>query len=186
MNLMHPSPPTRRALLAWLLAAPLTAAAQSTPDTRWEDLVPKGWDPMAGIKMPSRIGLMNDSDPQVLELMRELRASWDNAPTRGELNDKPVRLSGYVVPLEQVQGEVKEFLLVPYFGACIHTPPPPANQIVHVLPAAGQKAARGLRTMDVVTVQGKLRTARVDSAMGASGYRIDAAAVEPYRAPATR
>ncbi|MCE8523575.1 DUF3299 domain-containing protein [Ruegeria pomeroyi] len=44
-----------------------------------------------------------------------------------------VRLPGYVLPLEFKGRKVVEFLLVPTVGACIHTPPPPANQIVHVV-----------------------------------------------------
>jgi hypothetical protein len=75
---------------------------------------------------------------------------------------------------------VKEFLLVPYFGACIHSPPPPANQIVHVVPA---KAAQGLRAMDVVWVIGRLQARRQDSYMGRSGYHMEAAKLEPYVPP---
>ena len=44
-----------------------------------------------------------------------------------------VRLPGYVLPLEFKDRKAVEFLLVPTVGACIHTPPPPANQIVHVV-----------------------------------------------------
>ena len=44
-----------------------------------------------------------------------------------------VRLPGYVLPLEFKDRKAVEFLLVPTVGACIHTPPPPANQVVHVV-----------------------------------------------------
>ena len=74
-------------------------------------------------------------------MMRQMRELWDNAPTNPKMDGARVRLPGYVVPLEEVKGELKEFLLVPYFGACIHSPPPPANQIVHV---TSQHAAEGL------------------------------------------
>jgi uncharacterized protein len=159
------------------------ASAVTTKDTPWDELMPKGWDPMASFKRTPQTRMLNDSDPRVLEMMRDLRAVWDAAPTRPELDGQPVQLSGYIVPLEQSRGELREFLLVPYFGACIHTPPPPANQIVHVLPAKGSK---GLRSMDAVTVRGALRTQRTDSTMGASGYRIDAAHVELYTPPPGR
>jgi len=66
---------------------------------------------------------------------------------------------------------------VPYFGACIHSPPPPSNQIVHVLP---KSAAKGLRSMDAVWITGTLVTVRTDSYMGAAGYRIEALSVAPY------
>ena len=49
-----------------------------------------------------------------------------------ELNDKMVRIPGYLLPLEFEDKKVVEFLLVPWVGACIHEPSPPANQIVHV------------------------------------------------------
>ena len=60
-----------------------------------------------------------------------------------------VRIPGVVVPLEDSKDGLKEFLLVPYFGACVHSPPPPANQIVHVLP---KSPAKGLRSMDAVWI----------------------------------
>lgn len=84
-----------------------------------------------------------------------------------------------MVPLEEVRGNITEFLLVPYFGACIHSPPPPANQIVFVLPKTGVK---GFRAMDTVWVTGRLVTTRQSSFMGASGYRLDASTVERYAA----
>ena len=50
-----------------------------------------------------------------------------------ELDGQFVKLPGFIVPLESDEGGlIDEFLLVPYFGACIHTPPPPPNQIVYV------------------------------------------------------
>ena len=49
-----------------------------------------------------------------------------------ELVGTSVRLPGYIVPLAFKDQKVVQFLLVPTVGACIHTPPPPANQIVHV------------------------------------------------------
>jgi len=49
-----------------------------------------------------------------------------------KLNGKTIRIPGYLLPLEFEDKKVIEFLLVPWVGACIHTPPPPPNQIVHV------------------------------------------------------
>jgi uncharacterized protein len=94
-----------------------------------------------------------------------------------------LKLPGYIVPLEATQGALKEFLLVPYFGACIHSPPPPANQIVHVVAAT---PAKGFKAMDVVWVSGKMRVTRVDSAMGVAGYRMEAVAIETFVAPPRR
>jgi hypothetical protein len=80
------------------------------------------------------------------------------------------------VPLEREGTALKEFLLVPYFGACIHVPPPPANQIVHVIATKPVDTA----TMDAVWVSGKLTLERVQTHMGGSAYRLRAAKIEPY------
>ena len=48
-----------------------------------------------------------------------------------------VRVPGYIVPLEDFQAQTSRFLLVPYVGACIHSPPPPPNQIVAVVMVDG-------------------------------------------------
>ncbi|MCU9846746.1 DUF3299 domain-containing protein [Defluviimonas sp. WL0024] len=60
---------------------------------------------------------------------REAAASAVNE----DLVGTSVRLPGYVLPLQFKDRKAVEFLLVPTVGACIHTPPPPANQIVHVV-----------------------------------------------------
>ena len=57
------------------------------------------------------------------------------------LASKRVRIAGYLLPIELDGALVKEFLLVPYVGACIHVPPPPANQIVHVTYDPGFKSS---------------------------------------------
>jgi len=168
--------------------ATASAAKPATPKpqpagtvTLWEDLVPKDWDPMAGLKLDGAgAGMLRDGDPKAMALLDKLREVWDNAPVRNDLDGQPVKLPGYLVPLESSKGEVSELLLVPYFGACIHTPPPPANQIVHVKLAKPVKLA----TMDVIVVSGKLHAGRTDSPMGVSGYRVEGATVEKYQPPA--
>ena len=168
----------RRLLLATALTLPLSLGAQGTApkETTWEELMPKDWDPMKDLRMGDA-GLVPEGSVKERNLMRQMRELWDNAPTNPKMDGARVRLPGYVVPLEEVKGELKEFLLVPYFGACIHSPPPPANQIVHVRASTPLK---GWRTMDAVWVNGTLKATRSDSAMGASGYSIDDPVVERY------
>jgi uncharacterized protein len=170
-------PIRRRTLLAAALLAPLCARANAPKETSWDDLMPKDWDPMKDLRQLGDAGLVQEGSVQERNLMRKLREIWDNAPTNPKMDGARVRLPGYVVPLEEVKGELKEFLLVPYFGACIHSPPPPANQIVHVISDTPMK---GWRTMDAVWVNGTLRAARTDSAMGVSGYSIADPVVERY------
>jgi hypothetical protein len=183
-------PPARRAALIggagvaalallWHLT-PADAADAAKPgvarELRWEELVPKDWDPLKRFR-DAKLGAYADTDPRAVALMKEMRETWDNAPTNAALNGQSVRIAGYLVPLEEVKGELKQFLLVPYFGACIHTPPPPANQIVDVRPTVPVK---GYTTMSPVWVHGVIRTARDDTAMGVSGYRLEAVKVEAY------
>ena len=150
--------------------------------TRWGELVPKDWDPYASLGALNPQGSaalpFNDASPEAMELNAKLREVWDNAPTDRALDGARTRLPGYVVPLEESRQGLKEFLLVPYFGACIHTPPPPANQIVHVVL---DKPVRGVRSMDAVWVVGTLKTVRRGSDMGVSGYQLRATALAPYQ-----
>ncbi len=180
-------PPNRRRLLALAAASGLisllpTSWAADPKETTWESLMPRGWDPMKGFKGRNLQGL-TDGDPKAQALMDELRASWDQAPTVPEMNGRSVRIAGYVVPLEEGKGELREFLLVPYFGACIHTPPPPANQIIHVTPV---QPLKGIKGMVPVWASGTLKIQRDESAMGVSGYHLEAVKVDPYEERAGR
>lgn len=69
------------------------------------------------------------------EITEKRRARGQTANEK--LNGKTIRIPGYLLPLEFEDKKVTEFLLVPWVGACIHTPPPPPNQIVHVKLANG-------------------------------------------------
>jgi uncharacterized protein len=168
---------SRRAVLVLALLPALPAhAADAFREITWDDLVPKDWDPLKQFK-DANLAMMNDADPRAAALMKKMRETWDNAPTVNAMDGQAVRLPGYLVPLEETKAGISEFLLVPYFGACIHTPPPPSNQIVHVKVAA---PAKGVKSMDAVWIQGTLKTLRTDSYMGASSYRMSAVKVEPY------
>lgn len=181
MNTPHPARPsaTRRAILTALCAAPLAALAQpgAYRTVSWDDLVPPDWDPASSFDDIADLADLPDTDPRVQALYDRMRKVWDEAPTVASLNQSAVRIPGYVVPLEEGPQGVREFLLVPYFGACIHTPPPPANQIIHVF---SNPPAAGLRTMDTIWVSGQMVTERGDSDMGASGYRLYADMIDPY------
>ncbi len=152
------------------------AAAGAFRDIKWEELVPKDWDPLKQFK-DLNLSMMKDGDPRTGELLKRMRETWDNAPTNNAMDGAAVRIPGFLVPVADTKTGMKEFLLVPYFGACIHTPPPPANQIIYVQPKTPPK---GLKSMDTVWVSGTLKTLRSDSYMGSSGYRMDATVVEPY------
>jgi uncharacterized protein len=142
----------------------------------WEQLIPAGWDPFKDLKALN-LDALKDNDPKAEEALQKMRKMWDNAPINPLVLGQNLRLPGYVVPLEDLPEGMKEFLLVPYFGACVHSPPPPANQIVHVVL---EKPAKRLRLMDVVWVTGPMSATKTDSHMGVAAYRIDARQVAPY------
>jgi hypothetical protein len=99
------------------------------------------------------------------------------------MNGQRVRIPGFVVPLETDGKTIREFLLVPYFGACIHVPPPPANQLIHVMP---DKPVPDKWNMVPVWVNGILTVARFDSDLGNAGYQLRGIEVEEYKEPMPR
>jgi hypothetical protein len=142
----------------------------------WEQLIPAGWDPYKDLKALN-LDTLKDNDPKADEALKKMRKMWDNAPINPLILGQSVRLPGYMVPLEDLPEGTKEFLLVPYFGACVHSPPPPANQIVHVVL---DKPSKRFRLMDTLWVTGPLSATKTDSHMGVSSYRIDAKLVAPF------
>lgn len=103
-----------------------------------------------------------------------------------ELDGQVIRMPGYLLPLEFSGKEVTEFLLVPYVGACIHSPPPPPNQIVHV---KAEKPFANLAVFAPIWVTGKMSTASAKKSLslvdGAAdidiGYSMKASQVEAYK-----
>ncbi|HEU0119909.1 MAG TPA: DUF3299 domain-containing protein [Bryobacteraceae bacterium] len=81
-----------------------------------------------------------------------------------------VRIAGYMVPLDDGFQEVNEFLLVPTAGACIHTPPPPGNQIVYATMSTGRPAK--VELIYSVWAYGRLEISSTESPYGAAGYKL--------------
>ena len=117
--------------------------------------------------------------------IRELRRQRAHAVVE-DLNGKQIRMPGYALPLEFSGTQITEFLLVPWVGACIHTPPPPPNQIVYVKVDQGIKN-RGRFTPVWVTGEMTVKAATknlylVDGSAGIDvGYSLQASLVEPYK-----
>lgn len=147
----------------------------------WEDLIPSDFNPDTLFQtVAARYGIeeLDDNDPRASELMAEIRQIWNHAPVVESLHDRRVRLPGLVVPLEGDGKQMSEFLLVPYYGACIHVPPPPSNQVVYV--KTGTKKAQVKQMFDAVWVTGKLLTEHHPTDIGSTGYTLEAEKVEPY------
>ena len=99
-------------------------------------------------------------------------------PVVKELDGVQVKLPGYIVPLEVGEdGRVTEFLLVPYFGACIHVPPPPSNQIVHATSELGVKVDELYQPF---WIEGPLKVEHASSELADAGYRMEAQKIYLY------
>lgn len=129
---------------------------------------------------------LGKSGIDITELMAK-RKQFQTAVVE-ELNGQRVRIPGYLLPLEMSDTKVKEFLLVPYVGACIHVPPPPLNQIIYV--KIIQKEGYEVKSMfEPVWVSGEISvksTAKdlylVDGTTGVNiGYAMQANRVELYK-----
>jgi hypothetical protein len=93
------------------------------------------------------------------------------------MNGLSVRIPGFVVPVEFDEESITEFFLVPYFGACIHSPPPPPNQIIYVHAPKGLK----LDTLyDPFWISGKLSTSMVENYMATAAYSLKMTSYEAY------
>lgn len=173
----------RGLVVAVAFASTLSAAyaAPEAEELRWDDLWPDGEDDI------------------IQELYSEhLSNLWNNPVAEGseadvgvqigtfnvvdDLDGVRVRLPGYAVPFDfRPGGQVSEFLLVPYYGACLHQPPPPPNQTVYVAPAEGDVQLPDLWTP--IWVEGEMRTEERMSDLANSAYTIIVDNVERYELP---
>lgn len=143
----------------------------------WDALIPEDWRPDV-LMDQYNVDEMSDEDPRAQQLLDKLKELWSKAPVVPALDGQLVKLPGFVVPLEMDVAKINQFLLVPYYGACIHVPPPPANQTVHVLMREGM-AFEG-QLFDTVWVTGTMRVEHLSSELAEAGYRLEEASVTPY------
>lgn len=92
--------------------------------------------------------------------------------------ERGVKVPGYMVPLEDWAGEVSEFLLVPYVGACVHTPPPPPNQLVYVGMENGQRVP--VSFWNPVWIHGTLTVEKTTNLYGSVSFKMAGTSITPY------
>jgi len=162
----------------------------------WEDLMPEGEDKLLAelytefyedqekqFRDQLTLSQAAKAEGDVMSLIDEGSAQdkMDQIGTYNvveDLNGARIRLPGYVVPLDfNAASEYNEFLLVPYFGACLHTPPPPPNQIVFIKSDPATKIAN---INEPVWVEGVMKTGQFGSDLGNSAYELTLAKLEPY------
>jgi hypothetical protein len=162
-------------------------SAAETNKIQWEALIPPDWNPNRVFEemTDEQYNALSDEALSVLE--EKAQAMFDAAPVIDELNGKRVKIPGFVLPLEFSNTLLKEFLLVPYYGACVHTPPPPANQIIY----GKLKAEAELNNIyEPVWITGTLQTTRSNNQLSEPGvvnglevqsaYTMSVDLIEPY------
>lgn len=147
----------------------------------WDDLLPKDFDFQTirdQIDLDSyNIQNMDDTDPEAQRLFADLQDAMSSVPLVTSLDGQETRLPGFLVPLENTGDAVREFFLVPYYGACIHTPPPPSNQIVHVVL---EEAIPFDNMFEPYWAEGTMTIAQTETDIGTAGYRFESAHIRPY------
>lgn len=150
-------------------------------------------DPDTDAEFVSWRDLMPDEDVELFLALEEGRASPDmmsrfQGRVDGQmgtfnvvedLDGLIVRMPGYILPIDYAQqGAAREFLLLPYHGACIHYPPPPPNQIVHL---RSEEPIRFDALWEPVWVEGRIEIQRVDTELADTAYAMAVRSVTPYQ-----
>ncbi|WP_202987570.1 DUF3299 domain-containing protein [Cellvibrio polysaccharolyticus] len=120
---------------------------------------------------------------QAIQAGQSQERTWQDAlvstRVRPELDNTNIRLAGYIVPIDFDDNDViTSFFLVPYFGACIHVPPPPPNQIIYV------RYAKGFTLENLYTpfwISGKLKVETIENDMALASYSLDASQLVEYQ-----
>lgn len=147
----------------------------------WEDLVTPGYDADSILeKYAPQIETLAHNSEQALALYEVMNEEFNNAPANPELADKKVSIPGFIAPIELVDGLITEFLLVPYFGACIHLPPPPSNQTLYVK-VAPDYAIRNEDSYEPIWVSGNLEVDKAETDIGSASYQIQNALISKYQ-----
>jgi len=172
------------------VAAALMALAACRPKYKLVEAEPEPARPVEATRPAGEPGFSAAAPPNDNSIHRKIewRALRGLNARTGEttadlrrLDGAAVELTGYMVPFADEYGTVEEFLLVPEAGMCVHVPPPPANQIVHVQVTSGSAKVEWNRP---VAVSGILEIAQTDSPFGKVAFKLDASAVkaeETYR-----
>ena len=144
--------------------------ADDARTVNWSRLIPPGWAPKP-IDYKRFFSAMANGDPAVVQ--------EEDAPVVLSLNKQHIRIPGYLVIASWDTDPVPDVFLVPYFGSCIHTPPPPSNQVVLV---HLQKPMKREEIFDhgPVWVTGTIRTDGGKTDIASAGYSMTAERVDDY------
>lgn len=161
-------------------SAPLAKKVDHFQVLEWNDLIPEDYDVESMMaKYQSQLMVVMEGSPEEIAIYKLMKEEFSQAPPNTTLHAKTVKIPGFVAPLDEVDGIVGEFLLVPYFGSCIHAPPPPVNQTVLVNPQEGKSIAMS-KIRHPVWVIGEIKVERSTTELADAGYSIENARLEAY------
>ena len=172
-------------ITSFLIPFSFALAAKEPRVMEWDQLMPPGYVESLieeAAKNKSRtmdLFSFDDNTEEAQAAYEELKVKLSSAPIVADLDNEYIKIAGFVVPLDfDFDSETfKEFLLVPYYGACIHVPPPPSNQIVHI----SSKEPLEQEWLDyAVWATGTLQTKSVYSEYGSAGYSMAEAKLDVY------
>ncbi len=162
---------SRRSLITTATASvfwPHTAFARTARQITWDDLIPPGV-PYSEIIGPGQVDEVNDT---WLPVFDENAVKLNDA-----LDGAYIRMPGYILPWDMTSEGVTSFILVPYVGACIHVPPPPANQLVFV---TTDKPWASTDLWEAVWVTGEIRHEMQSTEVAEIGYYMTADEMEVF------
>ena len=147
-------------------------AAEGLVEIEWDDLMPAGEEDIIIAQYQDYMMQLTGMVDGFIEEGGEgdEMVQFGTFNTVEQLDGKTIKIPGYVVPFDFQVGEVRQFLLVPYFGACIHAPPPPPNQTIYV---AGEEPLILDYLGDAMWIEGVIRAARFDSDLAGAAYTIE-------------
>jgi hypothetical protein len=155
-------------------ASSSATSAPSTPATDAQGYVELDWLRMIP---PSELDALKNGSEVVHSGNRRMRQVGSYTIMPAVLGHK-IKLPGYVVPMEtDDRGRMTEFFFVPFFGACIHVPAPPPNQIIYARLA---KAVKTPEIWEPYWLKGELTDEKVNSSVAGSAYTMNTAVLEPY------
>lgn len=161
-------------------AAPANAVLTGFQAVEWDDLIPPGFSSEQILdRYEDRLAAAEPGSPELDDLYEEMNAEYEDASVNPQLNSIDIQLAGFVAPLTYDGDAITEFLLVPYFGACIHVPPPPVNQTVIVTLDEGDTLTLE-ESWGAVWVAGEMTVTSTDTSLATAGYSISGAQFGVY------
>jgi len=153
-------------------------AARGVKRIGWEDLMPEGEEERLAQMYQAQMSMLYSGAGVAEGSAGDTAVQIGTFNTVKELNGKKIRIPGYTVPFEYgADAQIKEFLLVPYFGACIHAPPPPPNQTVFVM---AEKPIKMKDLAQAVWIEGTIHTQTQESDLADAAYTIKLTSIEEY------